>query len=299
MTIEQWLLKASAYFDGTMAIEEARAFEQQTAENDELSELMKLWKLTDAEASAYEQYKPEVEAFINTHQRLKKEFIGVTPARAVKFPAWKWVAAAAVLAGIFLIGKLLWPTSSEKPPVVVQNTKPVSPDSTVTPNPVKEKESPSPSEKNQHQNEVLYAQSFTPDDIPGDPNGPLDDAYFYYASKQYKKAITAIDSAGSRQLTRGGGDLNATTKLYGNYYKALSLMSLGNEDAAIPLLNQTIPQNAPQSLKVKSRWYLALAYIKHNERSLASTLLESLANDSSSGAYKNKARKLLSDLKEQ
>jgi tetratricopeptide (TPR) repeat protein len=293
MNTGEWFIKASAYFDGSMTGEEARAFEEATAASDELNELMLLWTRTDEEAAAYEQCKPVAKALINTHQRLKMEFIGA-PSRVVKFPLWKWVAAAAVITGLSIIANMLLPVRL-KNPAVVQKTTSDTQKNVENPNRVKDKLP----EKNLRLLDTLYAQNFTADDVPEDPNGPLDNAYFYYASRQYKRAIIAIDSAGTKQLTRGGEAFSTSTKVYATYYKALSLMSLGKVDSASALLRQTIQGNNPQTLKVKAQWYLALAYINKHERSLAIDMLESLIADPGTNLYKRKARKLLSELKDQ
>jgi len=75
MTTEQWFEKAITYFNGSMSAEEAQLFEMETAASEELSQLMQLWKNTDAEAAIYEQNKDAAAAFITTHQKLKADFI--------------------------------------------------------------------------------------------------------------------------------------------------------------------------------------------------------------------------------
>jgi tetratricopeptide (TPR) repeat protein len=143
---------------------------------------------------------------------------------------------------------------------------------------------------------ILYAQAFTPDEVPEDPNGPLDDAFFYYASAQYRNAIKAIDSAGSRALTRGTNTFTPLTSFYAVYYKALSMMSLGNQAGAIPLLNQAVLLSPTELLKAKARWYLALAHLKKDKISSARNALEQLADNPLAGTYRRKAEKLLAAL---
>src|SRR5215813_7736511 len=75
MTTEQWLESATAYFGGNMTNEEMQLFEMETAADEELSQLMQLWKNIDVEAAVYEKYKEEAEAFIATHHKLKDEFV--------------------------------------------------------------------------------------------------------------------------------------------------------------------------------------------------------------------------------
>jgi tetratricopeptide (TPR) repeat protein len=295
MTNDEWFIKAVAYFDGSMTNEEARAFELETAADEELSELMKLWKQTDAEASAYEKFKPEIEAFVKTHQHLKKEFIGrLSPVRYANI--WKWTAAAAVLTGLILIGNMLLHNSENKTEAIVKHTTADSLKKTGKHNTVPVPDQQSPAEKNQTDLQALYAQYFAPDKVPDDPNGPLDDAYFFYESRQYEKAITAIDSLSKKKLTRGGGATDASTNTFALYYKALSLMSTGRAESAIPLLAQ-VEVSGEQALKVKAQWYLCLAYLKNEQPGDAINKLQALMKDPSSNVYKNKARKLLADLR--
>src|SRR5215471_14222576 len=118
MTTEQWFEKAIAYFGGDMTTEDTQLFEKETAASEELSQLMQLWKNTDEEATIYEQYNKDAEAFISTHQKLKAEFTGeatgtlsneadviTLPKKKIKFSTWQWVAVAAGITGIiFMIG---------------------------------------------------------------------------------------------------------------------------------------------------------------------------------------------------
>ena len=294
MTNEEWFIKAVAYFDGVMTAEEARLFELETTADQELNELMILWKQTDAEASAYEKFKPEIDAFIKTHQRLKKEFVRANDPSVGKYPAiWKWMAAAAVLAGVILLGNVLLRNSENKTSVIVKHTSTDSLKKT-DPQAAVPKQNPQfPPEKNQTDLHVLYAQYFAPDKVPDEPNGPLDDAYFYYASQQYAQAIVAIDSVSKKKLTRGISR-DASTNSFAQYYKALSLMSLDRIESAIPLLVQVEASNE-QQLKTKARWYLSLAYLKQGQSSAAINKLQ-LITHSPASDYKIKARKLLSDL---
>src|SRR6185369_16718199 len=79
MSKEEWFDKATAYFGDAMNAEEIKHFEAETAANEELSQLMQLWKTTDAEAVIYERFKEEVAALIVTHQKLKHDFVDEQP----------------------------------------------------------------------------------------------------------------------------------------------------------------------------------------------------------------------------
>jgi tetratricopeptide (TPR) repeat protein len=288
-----------------MTAEERQLFETETAASEELSQLMQLWKTTDAEASLYEKYREDASSFVSMHQKLKADFIGrknAKPPVKINTSLLKWVAIAAALTGIFFAVTLLIPSSQKDITVAEQkdsadktddaDSAAVNNENNITKNKAAQKtrtpESPA----------TLYAQNFTPDEIPADPNGTLDDAFFYYASKQYRKAIKAIDSAGNKALARGNNGNSALTSFYSLYYKGLSLMSLGKESQALPLFKEALALNPPGNLLPKTQWYIALCHLKENRISLAMNMLQTLKSNPNAGAFKMKAEKLLADLKE-
>ena len=313
MSVEQWFEKAIAYFSDDMTPEEIKLFEVETASSEELSRLMQLWKSTDEEATLYENFKEETAALIATHQRLKQDFVekqtirelSTTPhitvkrSRQIKFSIWQWVAVAAVISGITLGIELLIPELQKKPSVAQTNIPQTTPDS------VGKNSTDTHANKNtesivntqqQNQAATLYAEVFTPDKIPDNPNGPLDDAFFYYASGQYENAVTAIDSALTKTVTRGNDTFTPLTAFYASYYKALSLMSLGNIAEAIPLLQQALQQSPAEMLSIKAQWYLSLAYLKEEKTPDAAKTLQLLINNPAAGAYKSRAQKILSGI---
>ena len=309
MTTEQWFEKAIAYFNGTMTTEEAQLFEKETAGSAELSQLLQLWKDTDAEAAIYEQHKEDAAAFIATHQKLKKDFFYEQPiptgtkeiaAGKLKFSIWKWIAAAAAITGIIFTLKMLWPSPEKSPPFAQHktdsnNTNKIDSAITLT---AEDKKKEKDTAQTGKVPATLYAQAFAPDNIPEDAAGPLDDAFVYYAEAQYETAINAIDNAGSKASTRGGDSFTPVTNFYALYYKALSMMSLENTAGAIPLLQQAVLKSPAATLKVKAQWYLALAYLKQEKISETAETLRLVTNNSAAGKYKSKAEKLLMALKQ-
>ncbi len=313
MTTEQWLVKAETYFNGEMSAAEAELFENETAASKELMQLMQLWKRVDAEAALYEQSEEEATSLITTHQKLKHDFFEehvayefsskkketVKHRRKIEFSVWQWMTVAAILAGIIISTELLITSPGKKTPVVQTTPKPG--DS----NMVSDSRSKAPPNKDSEtvikvpdKNEpaVLYAQVFLPDEVPEDSDGPLDDAFFYYASAQYEKAITAIDNARDKPATRGNNAFTPLTDFYASYYKALSLMSLGNTTKAIPLLKNALEQSPAETLTIKVEWYLSLAYLKEEKIAPATETLKILINHSGVGEYKSKAEKLLAKI---
>ncbi len=305
MSIEQWFEKATVYFSSEMTPEEAALFEAETAANEELSELMQLWKTTDEEAIIYEQSEKDATNFITTHQKLKQDFVKTETSyelpvrenkairKKLKISLWQWVAVAAILMGIVVGIDLLIP-SGNKIPVVRVTSPQKNADTMKDPAAVGANKDTGDDIKTlkQKQGAILYAQAFVPDKIPEDSGGPLDDALFYYASAQYENAIAAIDNAHAKTATRGNNAFTPLNDFYASYYKALSLMSLENTTAAIPLLQQALQQSPAKILSIKTRWYLSLAYLKEERIYPATETLQLIIKDPAAGDYKNKAEKL-------
>jgi tetratricopeptide (TPR) repeat protein len=295
MKTEEWIEKATAYFNGSMSTEEAQFFEKETAASEELSKLMQLWKATEEEGIYFEQNRDAAAVLLNTHEKLKRDFTGDDgKVKSIKYSPWRWVAIAAVAAGIIILMKVFVPPSADNSMITEQKEKKdsnqiVKRDSSITP-------ADSQNVKETIQPHTLFAQHFKPDEVPEDPNGPLDDVFFYYASKQYRKAVIAIDSAGNRILTRGTDSFAPLTRFYASYYKALSMMSLGNDTSAIALLEQSVSLAPSAFLRSKAHWYLALAYLKMENISAAKDSLRLLIDNPSAGAYKQKAEKLMAAL---
>lgn len=314
MTREEWFENAIAYFSGTMSAEEAVSFEKETAASEELSQLMQLWEITDAEAIVYEQNKEAADAFIATHQKLKPDFAGqeaihssiATPIANIsdkKVTAWKWIAVAAAITAISIMVKMLAPGIKNQPAFVQE---PANKDSS---NNITHNEAANlPEEKKQEgktenpalregiQTAALYAQNFTTDDVPEDQNGPMANAFFYYNNRQYKEAINAIDNIAEEPATRSGNSFKQLTDFYSLYYKALSMMALSNTADAIPILQHSIQKSPAEVLTVKAQWYLSLAWLNQGKITETSNILRSIINNSSAGIYKTKARNLLSAL---
>ena len=301
MNTEEWFEKAQAYFNGSMTIDDSQLFEEETAASKELSHLMQLWKMVDEQGSLFEQSTEYEERFRATHQRVRNLLTEERRTVKINFPAWKWVAIAATVAGIVILMNIFTPTLKENSSVAEQKSKSKDTNKIITKDPsvaltdTANKDIQTPP-GNRIDPKILYAQQFSPDEVPEDVNGPLNNAFFYYASAQYKRAIVAIDSAGKNSVTRGGDSFASLTKFYASYYKALSMLSLGNDAGAVPLLEQSMVIAPSAYLKGKAQWYLALTLLKQGNTLSASNNLQALSENDAAGSYRQKAKKLLSVL---
>lgn len=83
-----------------------------------------------------------------------------------------------------------------------------------------------------------------------------------------------------------------STDLYANLYGGISLLAIGDTEAAIPLLGYV--GNGNNSLQQAGKWYLSLAILRSGDKSLAEKHLDELAR--SKGKYPDLARALLEDI---
>jgi len=280
MKEDEWIQRAILYFNGSLSSDEEARFLKETEASEPLSELMSLWKQTEQQAAAFERHRKSAEDFIETHARIKSGFVVHSAKPSLK--VWRWVAAAALATGVFFFIRALLPSAKSGVTSVVETIK-------------RDSVGASNNQPDQRSDtiklELLFAQSFAPDEVPIDQSGPLEDAYFYYSSKQYQKAIAAIDSADARKLTRGIS--SSPLYFYAVYYKGLSLLSIGNAKEAIPLLNKASTLAGSPEQRSKTNWYLSLAHLKAGNRSSAVEYLNLVKNNSLANAYRTKAENLL------
>jgi tetratricopeptide (TPR) repeat protein len=142
----------------------------------------------------------------------------------------------------------------------------------------------------------LYAQLFVPDALPEDKEGPLEDAFAYYESKEYKEAAAAFEKADLNTATREPEE--ERTVFYAYYYKALSYMANNNAGKAIPELNKAMQVSTDNLSAIKTKWYLSLAYLQTGNLKKTASLLVEIAGNRYETAYKAKAAALLKDLEQ-
>ena len=144
---------------------------------------------------------------------------------------------------------------------------------------------------------ALFAAYFKPDAAPADIEGPLENAFYYYKNKKYNKTLAAIDLADLNVVTRGDETDEKLSKFYAHYYKAICCLTVGNIQKAIPELKNAISESPDDSSRVKSCWYLSLAYIKTGQLKKADELLNQIIYRDKTLVYKEKAQKLTGKLK--
>ncbi|MDY8136869.1 tetratricopeptide repeat protein [Aquimarina sp. 2201CG5-10] len=118
--------------------------------------------------------------------------------------------------------------------------------------------------------EALFAENFEPyrnvitPIVRGENNDtPEAIAFISYESKNYEKASSQFNEL-----------FKNTKRPYFLLYQANSLLASGDTKKAIPLLKQHIELN--DQLSTRSKWYLALAYLKDGQKKNAISLLEQI-----------------------
>jgi len=113
-------------------------------------------------------------------------------------------------------------------------------------------------------------------------NQDMQSAFRLYDSQQYAKAAHLF------------GELyKDTQKDYAYFYEAVSLMAAGQTDKAVSNLEQH-QWIAPEKYQTNAQWYVALGYLKLENKEKSIIYLKKVAN--SSAPIANQARKILKTL---
>lgn len=247
-----------------------------------------------------------------------------------KINPWKWLTAAS-LTGFIFLGVVWWYSHKQDDIKFIANKK--EPDSQIVTN--KQMDKPenitAPKKSSQQvkarafdtvstnmslqnrkreeklKREKLFAKNFKPDNLPAQIPAPLEDPSAYYKAKkpekaiqEYKNLLADIKDAENLDLVaRGEDDQIELITFYAHYYLAQSYMSVNNITQAIQELKNAIAKAPDKIWKSKAHWYIALAYLKTNQVHRAETLLKEVANNEQANDYKQRAIKLVDELKKE
>lgn len=153
--------------------------------------------------------------------------------------------------------------------------------------------------------EKLVDENFEPDKLPAQIPAPLEDPSAFYkdrkpekAIREYKNLLADIQDAKNSNLEARGED-NETELItfYAHYYLAQSYMSVNNMTNALQELRKAISKAPDKKWKNKVQWYMALAFLKTGQIQRAETLLKEVADNQQANDYKQRAIKLVDELK--
>lgn len=257
---------------------------------------------------------PSTEFYISGQEKGKR--------RRIKL--WRNAAIAAAVTGIVSIGAI-WFLGREKvsPGVAIKNKKSDRTKTIIVPD-TSDVQGSEPTEytatkgenkkPEQQQNKNILAQSFNPlyathfktDTAPSRIPYPLQEALAHYKNQAYKDVIAAIDIDAiktaienfrprAEQDEKQDKEENLTL-FYAHYYKAQSYLADNKAEKAIGELRNALTKSPDEFWKNKTQWYLALAYLKTGQTKQSQTWLKKVADSDSSGEYKQKALRLISEM---
>ena len=158
--------------------------------------------------------------------------------------------------------------------------------------------------------ERLVAKHFAPDNLPSKVPDFLEDPSTDYKENKYEKAIQGYkeviaeikDVENSDLVSRGNRSNIEQISFYAHYYLAQCYMSINNTANnnlanAIQEFENAITKAPDEIWKSKAQWYQALAYLKTGQIQKAETLLERIRTNEQANEYKQKAIKLIEELK--
>lgn len=153
--------------------------------------------------------------------------------------------------------------------------------------------------------EKLADKNFEPDNLPAHIPAPLEDPSAFYkdrkpekAIQEYKNLLADIKDAENPDLEARGEDNEIELiAFYAHYYLAQSYMSVNNMTNAIQELGKAMSKAPDKIWKNRVQWYMALAFLKTGQIQRAETLFKEVANNREANDYKQRAIKLVDELK--
>jgi tetratricopeptide (TPR) repeat protein len=323
---ETWAEKTELYINGGMSEEERSLFEKEIAANDELSSYVNLCGRIETTMRNKEEHNEQEEALRASIKKLNAIYFNVpteslpatedpkpSPVQSISSSkrTWKSLAIAAVTIGIVFIGILSYLKEKKSAEQITANTKTDTALKTVKTDTAAPKENTVPGLAVQNTDstldkkssitpqlqELLFADNFKPDAVPGNTEGPLEDAFTYYNNHKYAAAAYEFTHADLSEETRGFEADIPLTAFYASYYSGISYLADNKINKAIHTLNDALNGNPSSLYRIKTEWYLALAYLKAGEIDKATELLAEIASNTTETKYKSKAGTVLSALK--
>ncbi len=135
----------------------------------------------------------------------------------------------------------------------------------------------------------LYAVHFEPypniisPTVRNASEDPMEKAFSYYNNRKFKEAIEAFEALHNNHQAS-----------YANFYYAMSLMADNQVEKAINVLENP-NWEIPDKLQRQTDWYLALSYLKIENKEVATLYLEKVIR--AGGAMATQAKKLLLKIK--
>lgn len=281
LTTEQYD-KIMRFLDAGMEPDEMDAFEKELAANPEMR------KQLDFEQSVRDGFAlGKISSIPDTIPANQ-----ATPGKIKSIQ--KWLAVAAAIITAFTLYTVFWQKPHKKQDVAVANNidtsqQVISPPTTAITEPVKDS-------GRVIDLTLLFEQYFKRDALPEDYPLFLAEALTDYEAGNYK-TLQKLNLNNLPQ-TRGTGETDSKKNILqlGHYYKGLAFLQTGNARDAIINLDWVLNNHPDKTLQDKTRWYLALAYVREHNPEETIKLLKKIISGSRENALIEQAKKLLKSL---
>ena len=330
---EAWLERTEQYFNNEMSAEERLLFEAELKKNDELSAHVNLYKEIETEMRNRQNNSEQEEALKASLNKLTTIYFGKEIEKDLKNPGDARQGFAAGTAGVlhqhkktiktrsifaiaamvtgFIVLSVTWYVNNiKKNATTARQTQSTDTGKAIinadinhlqkgsnasNPSLQNNVDSTNSNRTSNKKREQLFADNFKPDVTPVITEGPLEDAFTYYANHRYSKAAEEFSTANFNTTTRSFEPDPKLTAFYAYYYAGLSYLANGQTTQAIPKLKHAVSKSRG-SLKIKAEWYLSLSYLKNGQVTNANELLKKISSDVKENKYSLKAAKLLDEL---
>jgi len=203
----------------------------------------------------------------------------------------KWLGVAAAVITAFTLFTVFRQKPEKKQDVAATNNidtslQAISPPGATTPEPAKDSSRAVDLAQ-------LFEQYFKKDALPEDYPLFLAEALTDYEAGNY----TTLQKLNLNNVpqTRGAGEAGSKENILqlGHYYKGLAFLQTGNTRDAIINLHWVLNNHPDKTLRDKALWYLALGYLKENNREKAAESCRSIVNNKEDHILGGNAEKIL------
>ena len=157
---------------------------------------------------------------------------------------------------------------------------------------------------NKDQRKVLLAAHFVPDALPEDKADILEEAFKLYqnsdyehASRAYEEAVEILENLDVRAKKDTKQEQRRMVMIfYARYYNGQSYLADDKAVKAAEELKKALQVCRDKTMLVKTRWYLALAFLGSGQQHKTAQLLKQVAGNNDEKIYKQKAVHLIKDL---
>lgn len=207
------------------------------------------------------------------------------------FGIQRWLALSAAVISACILITTLWPKPEKKPDVAnrafIDTAQKTIDESEITAT------TPAKDSSKVIDLALLFKQYFKKDTIPEHYPMYLAEALTDYESGKY----VTLQKLNLKDLpqTRSSGEMDKKENIlkWGHYYKGLAFLQTNNTKEVILNLGWVLDNQPGKALKAKTQWYLALTYLKENNREKAVELYHSIIKNKENQLIINNAEKIL------